>query len=198
MSAAAVDPGQVQPLAPRGRIGMLTLILSETTFFLTFVMVYLFYIGKSASGPQPADVLELPILNTACLLSSSLTIAFALRALRNDRVAGFNAWMALTIVLGLEFLVGTAVEWRTLMADHGLYIGTNLFGTTYYALVGFHAFHVTLGLLLLTLVLSLALLGHVRARFFEHIELLSWYWHFVDGIWVLVLTTVYVIGVRGG
>ena len=96
---------------------------------------------------------------------------------------------------GAAFLVCTALEWHGLIFDHGLTLSTNLFGTTYYALVGFHAAHVVVGLLLLSGVLVLAARGHVRTEHTERVDLLSWYWHFVDTVWIAVLTVVYVVGI---
>jgi cytochrome c oxidase subunit III len=177
----------------RGRAAMVSLIVTESAFFAIFVGAYLFYIGKSLAGPTPRDVLELPIVATIALLSSSVTMALAVRALRGARVPAFRAWWLATLALGLFFLVGTAREWDRLIA-RGLTIRTNLFGTTYYALVGLHATHVTIGLLLIAIVLFFALRGSVAARDAERTEMLSWYWHFVDAVWVVVFTTVYVIG----
>jgi cytochrome c oxidase subunit III len=184
---------KTQDIPSRGRIAMIGLILTESAFFVIFVVAYLFYIGKSLSGPVPHDVLEPPIVASIALLSSSVTIAMAVRALRGGRVHAFCAWWLTTLVLGLSFLVGTAREWARLIA-RGVTIRTNLFGTTYYTLVGLHAAHVTIGLLLITLVLAFALRGYVAGRDAERTELLSWYWHFVDGVWVVVFLTVYVIG----
>jgi cytochrome c oxidase subunit 3/cytochrome o ubiquinol oxidase subunit 3 len=96
--------------------------------------------------------------------------------------------------LGAVFLAGTFREWRHLIYDEGLTIQTNLFGTTYYSLVGLHAFHVTVGLLALTMVLLFTFLGHLRQHHAERVEVLSMYWHFVDGVWVVVFTVVYIIG----
>ncbi|HEY8516033.1 MAG TPA: cytochrome c oxidase subunit 3 [Candidatus Binatia bacterium] len=181
-------------LPNKGRVGMACLILTESSFFAIFVVAYLYYIGKSLAGPYPADVLEPPILNSICLLSSSVTIVLAIRALRAGSVATFTLWWLVTILLGLEFLVGTGIEWYGLIYEHGLTIRTNLFGTTFYSLVGFHALHVFIGLLLLTLVLLFALFGAVKPAHAERTEVLSWYWHFVDTVWIVVFTVVYVIG----
>ena len=101
----------------------------------------------------------------------------------------------MTIALGTVFLAGTFREWRHLIYDEGLTIQTNLFGTTYYSLVGLHAVHVTAGLLALTAVLLCALRGYLRQHHAERVEVLSMYWHFVDGVfgwWSL--TVVYIIG----
>jgi cytochrome c oxidase subunit III len=193
-ATAPPAPPATWTLPEKGRVGMAGLILTESSFFAIFVVAYLFYIGKSLNGPFPADVLELPILNSICLLSSSVTIVIALRALRAGKTSGFSAWLFVTILLGLEFLIGTGIEWYGLIVHHGLWIGTNLFGTTFYSLVGFHALHVFIGLSLLTLVLIFALGGHLKAEHAERTEILSWYWHFVDTVWIVVFIVVYVVG----
>ncbi len=179
----------------RGQVGTLLLILAETSFFAVFLVAYLFYIGKSLTGPQPADVLELPILATICLLSSSGTIVVAVRGLEQGHATRFATSLLATIVLGGAFLFFTAMEWRELIFEHGLTISTNLFGTTYFSLVGFHAAHVCVGLLIMLLVLVLTTLGHVRSEQAFRVELVSWYWHFVDVVWIAVFTVVYVVGV---
>jgi cytochrome c oxidase subunit 3/cytochrome o ubiquinol oxidase subunit 3 len=178
----------------RGRVGMACVILSEGTFFTIFIVAYLHYLGRSLSGPTPAQVLHLPIAGTVCLLASSLTVGFAVRALRAGETRRFALWWLATLLLGAAFLVGTGVEWHRLIWHEGLTIGTNLFGTTYYSLVGFHAGHVFVGLVALGLVFVLTTLGRVARGDAERVELLSWYWHFVDAVWVAVLTVVYVVG----
>jgi cytochrome c oxidase subunit III len=181
-------------LPSRRKIGVVGLILTESALFTIFVTAYLFYIGKSATGPYPQQVLDLPMVATLCLLSSSLTVALAERAFQRGDNGKFQLWWLVTIFLALEFLGSTALEWRRLIFQEHLTIATNLFGTTFYALVGLHASHVIVGLILLTLVWVLSLRGQVRKMHAEHIEMLSWYWHFVDGIWVIVFTVVYIIG----
>jgi cytochrome c oxidase subunit 3 len=178
----------------RGRVGMIGLIVAETSLFAVFVVAYLFYIGKSLHGPYPRDVLELPIVNTICLLSSSLTIAFALRRLRSGDARRAGVWFLVTIALGAVFLGGTAREWYRLIVQHGLTISTNLFGTTFYSLVGLHASHVTIGLVILTLLCVFAFSGALGPEHIERAEIASWYWHFVDAVWVVVFTVVYVVG----
>lgn len=197
MSAAAVPiPGANSEwrLPSRGVVGMYCLIAAESAIFTIFVVAYLFYLGKSLSGPQPKDVLEVPYFFTVCLLSSSVTIHFAVKALHAGNVRAFSRWWLLTILLGALFLGGTAHEWHHLIYDKGLTIRTNLFGTTYYSLVGLHAFHVTAGLIALALVSVFGLFGLVRQEHAEHLEVLSLYWHFVDAVWIVVFTVVYVIG----
>jgi cytochrome c oxidase subunit III len=181
-------------LPERGPVGMYCLIAAESAIFTIFVVAYIFYIGKSTTGPQPQDVLRVPIFFTICLLSSSLTIHFALKLLRSGKVRSFALWWLLTFILGAVFLVGTFREWRHLIYDEGLTIQTNLFGTTYYSLVGLHAFHVTVGLIALAMVSLFTFLGHVRQGHAERVEVLSMYWHFVDVVWVVVFFVVYILG----
>jgi len=178
----------------RGKVGMTCLIIAESAIFTIFVVAYLFYVGKSLTGPTPREVLEVPIFFTICLLSSSLTIHFAGKFLERDKRGAFLAFWLLTIVLGGLFLFGTGREWHRLIYEHGLTISTNLFGTTYYSLVGLHAFHVTAGLVMLCIVLIFGLAGRVGPDQSRRVEVLSLYWHFVDGVWVVVFTVVYVLG----
>ncbi len=177
-----------------GTVGMLALIVAETAIFTIFVVAYIYYIGKSVSGPQPRQVLELPIFNTVCLLSSSFTIWIAERALKKNAMAAFSLWWAVTILLGAIFLGGTAFEWKKLIYRDGLTISTNLFGTTYYSLVGLHASHVIIGLTMLLIVLIFSLFGKIQREHSRQIEVLSLYWHFVDAVWVVVFTVVYILG----
>jgi cytochrome c oxidase subunit 3/cytochrome o ubiquinol oxidase subunit 3 len=178
----------------RGKVGMACLIIAESAIFTIFVVAYLFYIGKSLSGPTPREVLETPIFYTICLLSSSLTVHFAGKSLERGSRAAFLVLWLLTIVLGGLFLYGTGQEWHRLIYEHGLTISTNLFGTTYYSLVGLHAFHVTAGLTMLTIVLLFGLAGRVGPEQSARVDVLSLYWHFVDAVWVVVFTVVYVLG----
>jgi cytochrome c oxidase subunit 3 len=182
-------------LPSRGRLGMYCLIAAEAAIFTIFVVAYLFYIGKSVTGPQPKDVLHAPIFYTICLLASSLTVHLAVQKLVAGNVAAFARWWLLTIVLGGTFLFGTAREWVHLIFNEGLTVSTNLFGTTYYSLVGLHAFHVTMGLIALITVALFYFAARLRREHAERLEILSMYWHFVDAVWIVVFTVVYVIGV---
>ncbi len=197
MSAAAVIPevdGRWE-LPSRGRVGMYCLIGAEAAIFTIFVVAYLFYVGKSLAGPTPREVLHAPVFLTICLLSSSLTVHLAMRELVRGKTNAFARWWLLTIALGAIFLFGTVREWRRLIFDQGLTISTNLFGTTYYSLVGLHAFHVVVGLVALTTVAIFGLLGYIGREQGERVAVLSVYWHFVDAVWLVVFTAVYIVGV---
>lgn len=176
------------------KVAIVCLVLTEACLFSIFVAAYLFYVGKSLTGPTPREVLELPVLSTICLLSSSVTIVFAEGAFKKERKRLFQFLWLLTLLLAAVFLAMTAIEWRHLIYEKGLTISTNLFGTTFYSLVGLHATHVVVGLCLLLLVLIFSLTGSLAQMHRERIQMISWYWHFVDAVWVVVFTVAYVIG----
>ena len=155
------------------KVAIICLILTETGLFSIFVAAYLFYLGKSLTGPTPREVLKTPIIPTICLLGSSVTIMLAERALRRESRGRFQLWWAITILLAAIFLASTAAEWKRLIVAHHLTISTNVFGTTFYSLVGLHASHVIVGLTLLTLVLVLSLKGSIRPTDGERIEMIS-------------------------
>jgi cytochrome c oxidase subunit III len=193
MSTVPIFADESWRLPSRGRVAMLALIAGESGIFTIFVVAYVYYIGRSTYGPTP-KILDVPIFNTVCLLSSSLTIWLAERAIEHGLVRRFAAWWGLTMALGLIFLGGTALEWRTLIFHDHLTIRTNLFGTTFYSLVGLHATHVVVGLIGLSLVMLFTLLGRVNQSHAERIQVLALYWHFVDAVWVVVFTVVYIAG----
>jgi cytochrome c oxidase subunit III len=177
----------------RGRVGMWCLIIAESTIFSIFVVAYLYYAGKSLSGPTPGQVLEVPYFASICLFSSSLTIMLAEKALHRGNVKQFGLFWFVTLALGVIFLIETGIEWYHLIYHDGLTISTNLFGTTFYSLVGLHAFHVTVGAIGLTTILLFTLFGAVKPEHSERISVFAMYWHFVDAIWVVVLSVVYFI-----
>ncbi len=186
-------PADVRPDARK--VGMLAFFVSETAFFSTLLMAYVIYIGQSLTEPTPQVLsLRLAIVNTICLLTSSFTIHMAEKALRWGNSAAFRGLWGLTILLGAAFVAGTGYEWYGLIVEHQLTISRNLFGTTYYTLVGFHAAHVTVGVFLLMLMFGLYQGRQLAGSNPIGIELVSWYWHFVDGVWVVVFTVVYLIG----
>ena len=200
MSTAAATHGIAtadgRALSP-GQYGLLSFLVSEVALFGTLIVTYIFYLGRDVMGsPTPAKALSLPLVlgMTACLLGSSATIHFAERALRRGSDGRFLLLWAATIALALAFLAGTGFEWHDLIERHHLTISRNLFGTTYYTLVGLHALHVSGGVVVMLIVLGLALRRQVSAANPAGVGLVSWYWHFVDGVWVVVFTVVYLVG----
>jgi cytochrome c oxidase subunit 3 len=192
-AATIAVPQSDMPLSAnlRGKVGMWCLIIAESAIFSIFVVAYLYYAGKSVSGPTPAQVLHVPYFASICLFSSSLTILLAEKALHRGNTKQFGVLWFFTLALGVIFLVETGLEWERLIYHEGLTISTNLFGTTYYSLVGLHAFHVTVGAIGLTTILLFTLFGAVKQGHSERISVFAMYWHFVDAIWVVVLTVVY-------
>ena len=176
--------------------GMLGFLLSEVSIFSTLIVTYLFYLGTDTVGPTPAEALKLSLVlcTTACLLASSAAIHKAERTLELGNQQGFLSWWLATIVLGVLFLAGTAYEWHELITQYGLTISRNLFGTTYYTLVGLHAIHVTAGIVVMLIVLGLALTRQVTSANRSGVQLVGWYWHFVDVVWLVVFTVVYLVG----
>jgi cytochrome c oxidase subunit 3/cytochrome o ubiquinol oxidase subunit 3 len=197
MSTAAIQHGQAEQewqQPSKGVIGMTCLILAESAIFTIFVVAYLFYIGRDTSGPTPKQVLEIPWFYSVCLLSSSLFIVLAEHAIEHGKMVAFRLWWLITMALGAIFLYGTAAEWRKLIVEDHLTISTNLFGTTYYALVGLHASHVIAGLLMMTVTAVFSLTGALRPSHARRVKVLALYWHFVDAVWIVVFTVVYWIG----
>jgi len=205
VNEGAIAPAVAAPpvIAPEKRLtpgqwGIIAFLCSEVAFFSTLIVAYVVFMGRDSGpggmgGPVPKDVLSLGLVcvTTVCLLSSSGTIHLAERALRADRRSQFIGLWGATIALGTAFLVGTAVEWHGLITQQHLTISRNLFGTTFYSLVGFHAIHVTVGVLIMTLVFVLSLGGNMTAKNHGGVTLVSWYWHFVDGVWIVVFSVVY-------
>jgi len=181
-------------LPSKRRVGMSALITGESAIFTIFVAAYVFYMGKSLTGPTPQQILEVPIVGTICLLLSSLAIYRAEKAIEEERMASFTLWLAATITLGAVFLIETTLEWKKLIYQDGLTISTNLFGTTFYSLVGLHATHVVVGLFLLSATFVFSLFGWVDSRQSERFGVIALYWHFVDAVWIVVFTVVYLIG----
>jgi len=197
LSSATIQPGPLQTswfLPYKGLVGMICLITAESAIFTIFVVAYLFYLGKSLTGPTPREILEIPAFATVCLLSSSLTVHLAVGALRKASLASFRLWWFLTFALGAVFIGATAREWHHFIYDRHFTISSNLFGTTYYSLVGLHALHVCVGLVGLLVILLLSLFGLVCQKHSANVDTFAMYWHFVDAVWVVVFTVVYIIG----
>lgn len=172
--------------------GMLSFLFSEVAFFSTLIVAYVTLHNDDLAGPTSA-VLSLPlaIATTSLLLASSFTVHLATHALGHGRTATFNLWWGLTIALGAAFLAGTAYEWYGLVVHDGLTISRNLFGSTFYTLVGFHALHVSGGVVAMLIILRLSLRKAIGPANAIGARMVSWYWHFVDVVWVVVFTVVY-------
>jgi heme/copper-type cytochrome/quinol oxidase subunit 3 len=183
-------------LQEKSRFAVLLFIGSEAIFFACLLAAYVYYTGASPDGPNAHKVLD-PVKTgfyTACLLSSSMTVWMAERAQRRHkpRVA---LWLAITMLLGVVFLYGEMQEYRKLLHEN-VTVSRDLFGSTYYTLTGFHALHVTVGLILLGISLTSALRKRDGRPQRVALECISYYWHFVDAVWVAVFSTVYLWSTR--
>jgi len=184
-------------LPSQRKVGMITLILTESALFTIFVVAYIFYAGHNPNGPFANQVLkDFPIGGSIALWGSSLTIWRAEKAMHARNWLWFFIWWGITMSGGIYFMYFTANEWYHLITVEHLTLQTNAFGSTFYSLVGLHASHVIIGLVLLSIVLIAGLRGKIHEDHFEHIEMVSWYWHFVDAIWVVVVLTVYIYSVH--
>lgn len=185
----------------RGKVGISCLIITESFFFVCFIVAYLYYIvilQVEDGGPDPAVLFRADIMvyiASVTLLSSSVTVVLASRALARGAHDKFRSWLAITILLGGFFLFATILEWMHLIGDLGMWMNTSSLGSCFFSLVGFHALHVVVGLSALSLCLLISFRGRFPEQQAERFEVLSWYWHFVDVIWLFVFTTVYILRV---
>lgn len=180
-------------VSDKNKLGMVLFISSETIFFTLLILAYLYFQGAAAGdGPTAASSLD-PLttgLFSLFLFASSFTIWRADRNLARQNRTGLLTWLLATIGLGLIFLAGQGVEWRQLIAE-GTTVSRNLFGTTFFTLTGFHGFHVLVGLVALAIVAGLAWAGDFEGPQSSAVESISLYWHFVDVVWVVIFSVVY-------
>jgi len=176
----------------RGKIGVGLFILSEANFFLLLIVAYVYYHAYPGSGPTAASALNVgrTAAFSIALFASSATIFMASRAARRGNDAGLVTWLAITIALGAFFILGQVKEYYDLI-EGGVGVSRNLFATTFFTLTGFHGLHVIIGLIALSITLALAVGGKLHAEKRDGFGAVEWYWHFVDAVWVVVFSVVY-------
>ncbi len=169
-------------------------LASECLLFGSLIGAYLLYRGQSVVGPYPEELFDIPFTSVSAfvLLMSSVTMVLALAAIQRGDQRGLRIWLLGTALLGLLFLSGQAFEFTEFNRE-GLSLSSNLFGTTFYVLTGFHGAHVTVGVLILLSLLVMALRGRLTQRQSLNVELAGLYWHFVDVVWIVIFTLVYLI-----
>jgi cytochrome c oxidase subunit 3/cytochrome o ubiquinol oxidase subunit 3 len=169
---------------------------SEGMFFGSLIATYILYRGRSVSGPYPGHGFEYNIPYTSVssfvLLMSSLTMVLALAAVQRGDQRALRTWLLATATLGLVFVGGQAFEFTSFVAQ-GVTIHTNLFGSSFFTLTGFHGAHVTVGIIMLLSLWVMALRGRITSENSLTVELAGLYWHFVDVVWILIFTLVYLI-----
>jgi len=187
-------PGADAPAPEKNAVGMLSFIVSEAFFFVMLIAAFVYYNVLLKSGPTAA---ELKIFRAAIfsifLFTSSYTVWRAEVSLARGRHRLFRLWWGATILLGLVFIAGQGSEYIALL-NQGVTVSTNLFATSFFTLTGFHGLHVCIGLLALMIILGLEFAGDFRSGRTEAVRAVSFYWHFVDVVWIFVFTAVYLLG----
>jgi len=176
----------------RHKIGMLFFISSEIFFFLTLLSSYAYLSGAFGNLPRESLAVPRTFLFSLFLFSSSLTIWFAERAFHRGRHAAFRGWMLATIALGLVFLTGQAIEYTELIRT-GITLNYDVFSSAFFTLTGFHGLHVITGLIMLGSLTGLSFAGKLGPENESAVATISYYWHFVDAVWVAVFTVAYLI-----
>jgi heme/copper-type cytochrome/quinol oxidase subunit 3 len=176
------------------KVAMWAFLGSECLLFGALISTYLLYRGKSIVGPYPKDVYDIPYTSVSSfvLLMSSLTMVLALAAIQRGDHRRLRVWLLATALLGATFIGGQAYEFTSFYRE-GLSLHKNLFGSSFFVLTGFHGAHVTIGILMLLSLFGLSLRGKLPTQKAETVELIGLYWHFVDVVWIVIFTLIYLV-----
>lgn len=179
---------------PHRKLLMWTFIGSECMLFGSLITAYLVYRGRSVTGPYPEELLNIPFITvtTFVLLMSSLCMVLALSAVQRDSRGGSRLWLLMTALLGLVFLGGQVYEFSHFVHE-GLGLSKNLFSATFFLLTGTHGAHVAIGVTWLLSLLGLELRGKLGSEHVEIVEVAGLYWHFVDVVWIVLFTVIYLL-----
>ncbi|HET9017342.1 MAG TPA: heme-copper oxidase subunit III [Thermomicrobiaceae bacterium] len=177
------------------KILMWAFLASDCMFFGSLIMTYMIYRNRSVTGPYPRDVLNIPYtsVSAAVLLLSSLMMVLALSAIQRGKMREYQVWQIATAALGLLFLGGQFYEFSSFYQLHGLSLSSNLFGSTFFVLTGFHGTHVGIGVIWLLSLVIMSFRGKLTPEMAEKVEIAGLYWHFVDIVWIIIFTVVYLI-----
>ncbi|TML01625.1 MAG: cytochrome oxidase subunit III [Actinobacteria bacterium] len=180
------------------KLGMWAFLASECLLFGALISTFLLYRGKHVSGLTPQKIYDIPYTSVSSfvLLMSSLTMVLALSAIQRGDHAKLRAWLVATALLGMTFISGQVYEFTRFVQD-GMTIKTNVIATSFFTLTGFHGAHVTVGILMLLSLFGMSLDGRLPAERAEAVELVGLYWHFVDIVWIVIFTVVYLIPKSG-
>ena len=167
---------------------------SECLFFGSFISAFLLYRNRNLVGPYPEDLFDIPFTSVSSfvLLMSSVTMVLALSAIQRGDMRGLRIWLVATALLGISFLAGQAFEF-TEFYNEGLTLKTNVFGTTFFVLTGFHGTHVAVGVLILLSMYVMSMQGTLTSEHSLTVELAGLYWHFVDIVWIVIFTLIYLV-----
>jgi heme/copper-type cytochrome/quinol oxidase subunit 3 len=180
------------------KLAMWAFLGSECLLFGALISTYFLYRGRSVSGPAPHDIYDIPYTSVSSfvLLMSSLTMVLALSAIQRGDHQRLRIWLTATALLGASFIAGQIYEFTAFIRE-GLTIKTNLFGSSFFVLTGFHGVHVTLGIVMLLSLVGLSKRGSLPQSKSEVVEIAGLYWHFVDIVWIVIFTVVYLIPAPG-
>jgi len=184
------------------KVAMWVFLASDCMFFGALIATYLIYRGRAeemflqgqGKGPLPNEILDIPYTSVSAfvLLMSSLTMVLALAAVQQGNIRNTRVWLAATALLGSIFVGGQFFEFTDFHRE-GLGLTTNMFGSTFFTLTGFHGLHVTIGIIMLLTLLIVSLRGGVTQKDALNVEIVGLYWHFVDIVWIIIFTLVYLI-----
>jgi len=193
--AIAHEPGvRTSTGLSNAKLAVWTFLASECLLFGALISTFLLYKDRGVSGPRPNTVYDIPYTSVSSfvLLMSSLTMVLALAAIQRGDHAKLRVWLMTTALLGMTFIGGQVYEF-TRFVQEGLTLKSNLFGTSFFVLTGFHGAHVTGGILMLLSLYGMSVQGHRPTERAETVELVGLYWHFVDVVWIVIFTVVYLI-----
>jgi heme/copper-type cytochrome/quinol oxidase subunit 3 len=176
------------------KLAMWAFLGSECLLFGALISTYFLYRGRSVTGPTPKQVYDIPYtsISSFVLLMSSLTMVLALAAIQRGDHRRLRLWLTATALLGTVFIGGQVYEFTSFIHE-GLTIKTNLFGSSFFVLTGFHGVHVTIGIVMLLSLVMMSSRGKIPQAKAEIIEIAGLYWHFVDIVWIVIFTVVYLI-----
>jgi heme/copper-type cytochrome/quinol oxidase subunit 3 len=179
---------------PHSKLAMWIFLASDCLLFGALITTYVLYRGSSVTGPYPNEIYDIPYTSVSSfvLLASSLTMVLALAAIQRGDPARMRIWLLATALLGATFVGGQVYEFTSFTRE-GLWLTTNLFSTTFYVLTGFHGTHVAIGIIMLLSLLVMSFTGKVTQQNSMTVELVGLYWHFVDIVWIVIFTIVYLI-----
>ncbi len=179
---------------PDVKLLMWVFLASDCMMFGAMIGTYLVYKGRSLVGPYPLDLFDIPLttVSTFVLLMSSFLMVLALDALRKDKISQFRLWTTGVIVFGTIFLGFQVFEFSHFM-ELGLYQKTNLFGSSFYMLTGTHGIHVAVGVLWLIALVVASYIRPTASKDAVYLDIAALYWHFVDIVWIVIFTVVYLV-----
>ncbi len=180
------------------KLAMWAFLGSECLFFASLISTYLLYRNDVLSGPTPSEIYDIPFTSVSSfvLLMSSLTMVLALGAIHRKDERQMRVWLLATAVLGMVFIGGQIYEFTTFV-EEGMKLDTSTFSSAFFVLTGFHGAHVTVGILLLLTLVMMSLFGRLSPGAERKVEMIGLYWHFVDIVWVVIFTVVYLIPTNG-